>query len=164
MAWGLCLLPGCAAQAPADGSAPRVVALSQGSCPAVRDGDVVTLEWNPGFAHPASVLGLAEVTLAFETHDRPLGRGVEPLLVLRAIHGHEAGTTSDSAVSAGVNGYYTVRFNVTVNAAPPGEYRLKLAQFLPRVGPDTVGPAAEMTNDPANAFFCLNVAPASRSR
>ena len=145
-------------RATAQTAGPRLVSLTPGTCPVVADGDIVTLEWNPGFEH--EVAGLQRFELAFAKpadKDRVLRQGA-PLRLVAAprIHGELPGTV-DSEIEPAANGFFLLRFHVQLSALESGEYVLVDAHAETRRTPDAQGEDVAMTNSPLRSSFCLNV-------
>ncbi len=137
---------------------PRVVSLTAGTCPVIADGDIVTLEWNPGFEH--EVTGLQRFELAFAKpgeKDRVLRQGARLRLVAAPrTHGELPGTV-DSEIEPSANGFFLLRFHVQLSALESGEYVLVDAHADARTNPDSQGEVVTMTNSPLRSSFCLTV-------
>jgi hypothetical protein len=134
------------------------VPLTSGTCAQVQDGGYVTLEWNPGFDHPASVLRVRRFTLSFDAVDEvPRAHPVAPALVLEAYAPHDKNGLPDSPITVGNNGFWKLRFQVSLHGARPGEYHLVAADAEAQVDAGYSGERPQMTNSPLRHPFCLNV-------
>jgi len=131
---------------------PRTVPLASDACPAVRPGDKVSFEWNPGFEHSGIVVGLGNLSLHF---GRLAANGVtvSPLTSFR-----QGGLASNLQVTAIGNGYLHVELPIPTRVAP-GEYHLIKAMSVAKTLPEYQGPALSMTNSPVSARYCITVVP-----
>jgi len=136
----------------ASSPAPAKIALVSSACVTVHMGDILTLNWNPGFEHPAMVANLLSVQLAFAglaengvtVRTRPaftLGERIDP-----------------SASKPGVNGDFHTEFRLPRHI-PPGEFHMIAAHIRPRMDPRFEGQPPIMTNSPVRELFCITVVP-----
>jgi hypothetical protein len=148
------------AQAPqtevASPAVPRAqsVPLVSGACPAVRQGGVISLDWNPGFDPSSGVTGMKSFHLIFHQL-REDGVNLNPASRLVLDSGPRGRMT------AVANGYFHIEARL-----PPsthlGTYHLVAAHSSPGLSPDYQGEAPKMTVSPASESFCVAVVPASR--
>jgi hypothetical protein len=158
---GCCLIaaPSAHAQAPQPSATspfltaqPRTVALASGSCPVVRSGDKVSLDWNPGFEHPGMVVGLRVFNLSF-------GRvGSNGVTVQQLPSLHLGGLAAGLPIADIGNGYFHIELSIPLRVAP-GEYHLIGATAAAMRSPDYQGTESEMTNSPVREFYCITVVP-----
>jgi hypothetical protein len=154
---GVCPVRAAVAQA------TQPVALLPGACPTVTDGDIVTLDWNPGFENSFAVAALSGFSLNFVQTGRSLSRDGSGGLFLRASTARGA-AVPDAIVPMG-NGFYRIRMRIDVKSDDAGVYHLARATAEPIAVPGYTGKAPEMTNNPANSSFCLTLtAPAQTQR
>jgi len=144
--------PQPSAAAPLLATQPHTVALASDSCPDVRSGDKVSLDWNPGFEHPGIVGGLRIFHLGFGRLDSN-GVTVQQIPSLRL-----GGLAASLPVTDTGNGYFHVEFTIPAGVQP-GEYHLIKAASEARTLPEYQGPALPMTNSPVSARFCITVVP-----
>jgi hypothetical protein len=149
LAVGLCLTQA------ADMSA--ATPLTPGTCASVSQGDLLLLEWNPGFDHPEAVRRIEAFSLVF-------AKAGDDAMVLHSHTGLRLEATSqrgesNPAIAAGANGFYTIRFLADFQSIDPGVYHLvdSAAYVLPVTGHQ--GELPQMTNSPVRSAFCLNVLP-----
>ena len=144
----------------------KTVAMSEGTCAAVAEGDIVTFAWNPAFDNAGGVAGLHDLTLMFLRAD-------QDRIALRQDHGLKLQARplralgipgADTPVTPLPNGYYQLRFRVHASHIAPGDYHLAAAFAEPEVRADYTGSAPQMTNSPARSSFCLSVSPSPRTR
>jgi len=142
------------AQAPA----ARLVPLTAGTCAQVTDGDVLTLEWNPGFEMPSVVSGLRDFSLSFARNEElaTLGRR-GPSLHLEAAPPSIRGAALDQAITPIGNGFFQIHFQVRTEGLSSGTYNLVAAQAMPSVTAEYQGEAPRMLNSPTRYPFCLVV-------
>jgi hypothetical protein len=139
---------------------PSAKALTPGNCLTVSDGDLLTLEWNPGFDNASAVLGLREFTLRFASGAHfPISRRSQDGISLSAIPRREGEAYPFKPMG---NGFYQVTFHVHLKFHETGEYRLYDADATPEVDPAYKGETPKMTNTPTNSPFCINLIPDGR--
>jgi hypothetical protein len=130
------------------------VPLVSGACPAVRQGGVISLDWNPGFDPSWGVTGMKSFRLIFQ-HLREDDVNLNPAsrLVLDS--------RPRGKITASGNGYFHIEARL-----PPstrlGTYHLVDAHSSPDLSPDYQGEAPKMTVSPVRESFCVAVIPASR--
>jgi hypothetical protein len=130
------------------------VPLVSGACPAVRQGGVLSLDWNPAFDPSWGVTGMKSFRLIFQ-HLREDGVNLNPAsrLVLDSVPG--------GRMTAIGNGYFHIEARL-----PPsthlGTYHLVDAHSSPELLPDYQGEAPKMTVSPVREHFCITVVPAPR--
>jgi hypothetical protein len=148
------------AQAPqtevASPTAPRAqpVPLVSGACPAVRQGGVISLDWNPGFDPSLSVTGLKSFRLIFH-HLREDGVSLNPASRLVLDSGPRG------KITASGNGYFHIEARLPPSAHL-GTYHLVETHSSPELLPDYQGEAPKMTVSPVRESLCLAVVPVSR--
>jgi hypothetical protein len=159
IAGGLTLLAfACAsAQAPQAGVPSKgihnKVPLVANTCPEVRVGDVIALDWNPSFAPAGPVTGLRSVRLTF-------GRVTSDGFTTKSRVFFSAGSKAQPvATSTGANGSFHVEFSVP--QMPEGTYRAVDAQAIPMVQPAYIGDFPQMAASPADQQFCITVVSSS---
>jgi hypothetical protein len=130
------------------------VALVSGACPAVRQGGVLSLDWNPGFDPSWAVTGLKSFRLIFH-HLREDGVNLNPAskLVLDS--------NSRGRITAIGNGYFHIEARLP-SSTHVGTYHLVAAHSSPELSPDYKGESPKMTVSPERESFCLAVVSASR--
>ncbi len=148
------------AQAPqaevASPAVPRVqpVPLVSGACPSVRQGGVLSFDWNPGFDPSSGVTGMKSFRLIFH-HLREDGVNLNPASRLVLDSGPRGRMTAIG------NGYFHIEARL-----PPsthlGAYHLVDAHSSPELLPDYQGEAPKMTVSPAREHFCITVVPTYR--
>jgi hypothetical protein len=143
------------AQAPqtevASPAIPRAqpVPLVSGVCPAVRQGGVISFDWNPGFDPSWAVTGMKSFRLIFQHLQQDgVNLNTASRLPLDSIPG--------GRMTAIGNGYFHIEAHV-----PPfahrGTYHLVAAHSAPELVPDYQGDAPEMTVSPVREHFCITV-------
>jgi hypothetical protein len=148
------------AQAPqtevASPTVPRAqpVPLVSGACPAVRQGGVISLDWNPGFDPSLAVTGLKSFRLIFH-HLREDGVNLNPASRLVLDSGPRG------KITASGNGYFHIEARLP-SSTHLGIYHLVAAHSSPELLPDYQGEAPKMTVSPVRESFCVAVVPASR--
>jgi hypothetical protein len=159
---GLCLLAFVCASAQSSQNAvasPAVpfaqpVPLVSGACPVVRQGGVISLDWNPGFDPSSAVTGLKFFRLVFH-QVREDGVNLNPSFRLVLDSGRSGRMTDDG------NGY----FHLEARLPPmthPGTYHLVGTVGSPQLLPDYQGEAPKMTVSPVREHFCITVVSAPR--
>jgi hypothetical protein len=147
------------AQAPqtevASSTAPRAqpVPLVSGACPTVRQGGVISLDWNPGFDPSLAVTGLKSFRLIFQ-HLRQDGVNLNPASRLVLDSGPRGRTTAIG------NGYFHIEARLP-SSTHLGTYHLVDAHSSPELPPDYQGEAPKMTVSPVRESFCVAVISAS---
>ena len=139
----------------AESSPPRVVVpLVSDSCPIVRQGQSISLDWYPGFDIPGIVTGIRGFRLTF-------GALLVDGVTVRTRPAVVLGGRADrfSAVNAW-NGYFHFELPIS-RAVTPGTYRLIDAEGTAETDQDYRGPAMKMTNSPVDSRFCITVEPLS---
>lgn len=152
---------GALAQAPRAEAASAAVPLTQpvplvsGSCQTVRQGGVLSLDWNPDFYPSGAVTGLKAFRLVFN-HLLADEVNLNPAWRLVLDVGPHRGITAIA------NGYFRIEARL-----PPsthlGTYRLVAAHGSPEVPPDYQGEAPKMTVSPAREYLCITVVPVTRA-
>jgi hypothetical protein len=148
------------AQAPqtevASPAVPRVqpVPLVSGACPAVRQGVVLSFDWNPGFDPSSGVTGMKSFRLIFH-HLREDGVNLNPASRLVLDSGPRGRVTAIG------NGYFHIEARLP-SSTRPGTYHLVDAHSSPDLLPDYQGEAPKMTVSPVREHFCITVVPAPR--
>jgi hypothetical protein len=146
------------AQAPqtevATPTVPRTqpVPLISGACPAVRQGGVLSFDWNPGFAPSWGVTGIRSFRLIFQHLQRD-GVNLNPASRL-VLDSNPRGRMTDIG-----NGYFHIEARL-LPSTHPGTYHLIDAHSSPELLPDYQGKAPKMTVSPASESFCITVVPA----
>jgi hypothetical protein len=150
---------GALAQAPQSEVAAAVplaqpVPLVSGACTAVRQGGVLSLDWNPGFDPSWPVTGLKSFRLIFH-HVLEDGVNLNPAsrLVLDI--------SPRGRMTAMGNGYFHLEARLP-SSTHLGTYHLVAAHSSPELLPDYQGEAPEMTVSPMREYFCITVVPAPR--
>lgn len=133
-------------------SAGRIVPLVSDICSVVRAGDKVSLDWNPGFEHSGSVIGLRSFTLIFDTAGGAFSHA--------SPRGYQAGPWGSvpNATPIG-NGFYHVV--VALPRMAPGTYQLVNARASAQMIQSYNGPPSQMTVSPVRERYCITVAPTS---
>jgi hypothetical protein len=129
------------------------VPLVSGACPAVRQGGVLSLDWNPGFDPSWAVTGLKSFRLIFH-HLRDDGVNLNPvsMLVLDSV--------PRGRITAIGNGYFHIEARLP-SSAHLGTYHLVAGHSSPELPPDYQGESPRMTVSPERESFCVAVIPAS---
>lgn len=130
------------------------VPLVSGACPAVRQGGVISLDWNPGFDPSSGVTGMKSFRLIFH-HLREDGVNLNPASRLVLDSGPRA------KITASGNGYFHIEARLP-SSTHLGTYHLVAAHSSPELLPDYQGEAPKMTVSPVRESFCVAVVPASR--
>lgn len=130
------------------------VALVSSACPAVRQGGVLSLDWNPGFDPSWAVTGLKSFRLIFQ-HLREDGVNLNPMsrLVLDSL--------PRGRITAIGNGYFHIEARLP-SSTHLGTYHLVAAHSSPELPPDYQGEPPKMTVSPERESFCVAVIPASQ--
>ena len=157
---GLLAFVGAFAQTPQTQVASPTAPLSQpvplvsGACAAVRQGGVLSLDWNPGFDPSWAVTGLKSFRLIFD-HLREDGVNLNPAsrLVLDSV--------PRGRMTAIGEGYFHIEARLP-SSTHLGTYHLVAAHSSPELLPDYQGEAPKMTVSPVRESFCVAVVPASR--
>jgi hypothetical protein len=148
------------AQAPqtevASPAVPRAqpVPMVSGACPAVRQGGVLSFDWNPGFDPSWGVTGMRSFRLIFQ-HLREDDVSLNPASRLVLDSGPRGRMTAIG------NGYFHIEARLP-SSTHLGAYHLVGAVSSPDLLPDYQGEAPKMTVSPAREHFCITVVPASR--
>jgi hypothetical protein len=130
------------------------VPLVSGACPAVRQGGVISLDWNPGFEPSSGVTGMKSFRLIFH-HLREDGVNLNPASRLVLDSGPRGRMTTIG------NGYFHIEARLP-SSTHLGTYHLVDAHSSPELLPDYQGEAPKMTVSPVRESFCVAVVPASR--
>jgi hypothetical protein len=154
---GVLVLLSASAQAPRaqitkapSGQNVRTVPLVSDACPEVHRGDLLALDWNPGFAPGGPVAGLRSFRLVFAP---VVDDSVNPKVRVSFSAGGKGGSPAATSVT---NGYYHIE--VPVTQVPEGVYRLVDAAAAPEVFPGLDGEAIpQMTVSPVQDRFCITV-------
>jgi hypothetical protein len=149
------------AQTPQDAAASpaaplvKPVPLVSGACPSVRQGGVISLDWNPGFDPSWAVTGLKFTRLVFQQLRED---GVTPNPASRLVldTGHRGTMTAIG------NGYFHIESRLSP-MTHPGTYHLVGAAGSPELLPDYQGDAPKMTVSPVSEFYCITVVPRSKA-
>lgn len=157
---GLLTLASIHAQAPQTDTQPktssRPVPLVSDSCPQVREGDRITLDWNPGFDHAGIVTGLKSFSLVMAGVNENGAIGRQRIVLAAGGRGH-----SPFASSLG-NGYYHIEIPVPSDL-PEGVYRLVDADTdAEAMAGYENEPRPQMTVSPVRERFCITVLPRIR--
>jgi hypothetical protein len=149
---GLSLLAVVCAHAQAPQPAqPRTVPLVSDTCPSVRIGDRVSLDWNPLFDPEWPVAGLHAFVLRFArmTEDGAVDSKQEQLRL--------GAQQPPASISPLGNGYFHVEFTVFMKPIRHGTYRLVRADAAAEVDPDYANQAPQMTRSPVDERYCFTV-------
>jgi hypothetical protein len=130
------------------------VPLVSGACPAVRQGGVLSFDWNPGFDPSSGVTGMKSFRLIFH-HLREDGVNLNPTSRLVLDSGPRGRMTTIG------NGYFHIEARLP-SSTHLGTYHLVEAHSSPDLLPDYQGEAPKMTVSPVRESFCVAVVPASR--
>jgi hypothetical protein len=130
------------------------VPLVSGACPAVRQGGVLSFDWNPGFDPSSGVTGMKSFRLIFH-HLREDGVNLNPASRLVLDSGPRGRMTTIG------NGYFHIEVRLP-SSTHLGTYHLVDAHSSPELLPDYQGEAPRMTVSPAREYFCITVVPAPR--
>jgi hypothetical protein len=130
------------------------VSLVSGTCPSVRQGGVISLDWNPVFAPSSAATGLKSFRMIFQ-HLQEDGVNLNPASRL-VLDGGPAGR-----MTAIGNGYFHIEAHLP-SSTHPGTYHLVKAHSSPDL-PDDQGEAPMMTVSPVRESFCITVVPALRA-
>jgi hypothetical protein len=157
---GLSLLAfvGAAAQGPQEAAGSRVqpVALVSGACPAVQQGGVLSLEWNPGFDPSWGVTWMKAFRLVFQGLRED---GVTPIPASRLV----VDSFPRGRMTATGNGYFQVEARL-----PPrthlGVYRLVGANSSAAVVENYTGEAPRATVSPVGEAYCITVVAGSQTQ
>jgi hypothetical protein len=133
---------------------PRMqpVPLISGACPAVRQGGVISFDWNPGFDPSWGVTGMKSFRLIFH-HFREDGFNLNPASRLLLDSGPRGRMTAIG------NGYFHIEGRLP-SSTHLGAYHLVGAHSTPDLLPDYQGEAPKMTVSPVREQFCITVVPA----
>jgi hypothetical protein len=124
------------------------VTLTQSACPIVHNGDLLILDWNPGYQPVGSVTGVADFHLLFE---RPAY--VRAGRLEQKVDFYTLG--QDPRLTPLPNGFF--HFEILVKGHPvPGEYYVVGARGKPQMKSDYQGYLPTMTNSPAFGNLCIN--------
>ena len=145
--------PQTAVASPANPRA-QPVPLVSGACPAVRQGGVISLDWNPGFDPSSAVTGMKSFRLIFH-HLREDGVNLNSASSLVLDSGPRGRMTTIG------NGYFHIEARLS-SSTHLGTYHLVDAHSSPELLPDYQGEAPKMTVSPVRESFCVAVVPASR--
>jgi hypothetical protein len=147
----------CASSQAPQQAQSRTVPLVSDTCPNVRTGDKVSLDWNPLFDPIWPVSGLRGLSLTFApvAEDGSVTKKGE--LILRP--GNSATTISPLG-----NGYFHLEFTLNLKTSRPGTYRLVRANATADVVPDYAERPPQMTKSPVDERYCFTVAGPSVSQ
>jgi hypothetical protein len=120
----------------------------------VRQGGVLSFDWNPGFAPSWGVTGIRSFRLIFQHLQRD-GVNLNPASRLVLDSGPRGRMTAIG------NGYFHIEARLP-SSTHPGIYHLVAAHSAPELVPDYQGEAPKMTVSPVRESFCVTVVPASR--
>lgn len=146
---GLLALACASAQVPLTAQ-PRTVPLVSDTCPSVRLGDSISLDWNPAFDPIWPVTGLRDFSLAFASVADDGVHLTRRELDLDMRH-------APTRISALWNGFFHIEFTVSGRSISPGVYRLVRANANAQVEPDYTGPPPVMWVSPVSARYCITV-------
>lgn len=154
--FGLLALACASAQAP-QAAQFRTVPLVSDTCPSVRLGDSISLDWNPDFDPIWPVTGLRDFTLAFAavTDDGVSLTRQELYLDMRH---------APTRIYALGNGFFHIEFTVSGRSISPGVYRLVRANATAEVQSDYTGPNPTMMVSPVRERYCITVVSAAPSQ
>jgi hypothetical protein len=134
----------------------RTVPLISDACPEVHRGDLLALDWNPGFDPGSSVAGLRSFSLVF-------GPVVDNYVNPKVRFSFSAGGKGHPPAATSVtNGYFHIEIPVTKEVSP-GVYRLVDAYATAEVLPDYQGQDPVMTVSPVGNRYCITVVSAATS-
>lgn len=145
----------CAGSSAQQASARRAatastIALVSDTCPIVRGGDAVSLDWNPGFDPSWAVAGVRWVRLRF-------GSLQEDGVTVRERPGVViGGRMSPQTISAPVNGYFHLELTID-RRIPPGVYHLVEATAMAQTVPAYQGASPRVTVSPVSQRYCITV-------
>jgi hypothetical protein len=150
-----CALAQAAQTEVASPAVPRAqpVPLVSGACPAVRQGGVLSLDWNPAFDPSWGVTGMKSFRLIFQQL-RNDGVNLNPASRLVLDNG-------PGRMTAIGNGYFHIEARLP-SSAHLGTYHLVDAHSSPELLPDYQEEAPKMTVSPVREHFCITVVPAPR--
>jgi hypothetical protein len=131
-------------------NAVHVVPLVSDSCPVVHHGEVVSIDWNPGFDHAAMVTNLRRLQLRFA--------GVaEDGVHVRSRTAFTLGDgRADAVFKPTANGYFHAEYRIT-RSIPMGTFHLVEAETVATTDPRLEGNEPVMSNSPAAGRFCITV-------
>ncbi len=147
--FGLLVLACASAQAP-QASQPRTVPLVSDTCPSVRVGDSISLDWNPDFDPIWPVTGLRDFYLTFAGVADDGVHLARRELDLDMRH-------APTRISALGNGFFHIEFTVDGRSISPGIYRLVRANANAEVVQDYAGGPPRMTLSPVDGRYCITV-------
>jgi hypothetical protein len=131
-------------------NASRVIPLVSDSCPVVHHGEMVSIDWNPGFDHAAMVTNLRRLQLRFASVAED---GVH-------VRSRTAFTLGDGGADAvfkpAANGYFHAEYRITRNI-PQGIFHLVEADAGAKLDPGFDGAQPVMSNSPVAGRFCITV-------
>ena len=125
------------------------VPLVSGACPVVRQGGVISFDWNPGFDPSWGVTGMRAFRLVFQ-HLGADGVPLNPASRLLLDSGPGGRMTAIG------NGYFHIEARLPL-FTHPGTYHLVSAHSSARLVADYKGEVPKMTVSPAGEFFCITV-------
>jgi hypothetical protein len=120
----------------------------------VRQGGVLSFDWNPGFDPSWGVTGMRSFRLIFQ-HLREDDVSLNPASRLVLDSGPRGRMTAIG------NGYFHIEARLP-SSTHLGTYHLVDAHSSPELLPDYQGEPPKMTVSPAREHFCITVVPASR--
>jgi hypothetical protein len=139
----------------------RTVPLVTDSCPSVRIGDRVSLDWNPNFEPIWPVTGLSGFGLTFAA------------VADDGVHLKQTGLILDSRytpseISPLGNGFFHIEItmrprSMTTRNIRPGTYRLVKARAIAALDPSYTGGSPQMTSSPVEERYCITVVGLSSS-
>jgi hypothetical protein len=130
-------------------SEPHRVALAPDTCPVVHPGDIVMLDWNPGYAPAWPVTSIDWFSLRMRRADYVRHGLLEPAILL-------APSLPLHPVAPGPNGIFHFEMLVKPQHRISGEYYVFNMQARPQLAPDYRGEAPAVTNSAADARLCIN--------
>jgi hypothetical protein len=144
------------ADVPPKAAITTVVPLVSGACPTVHNGEVISLDWNPGFDPSSAVSGLATFKLIFGLQsDAGVNTRVRSGLSM-------GGRDVALNISATGNGYFHIEVPVPRRTSP-GVYQLINAEAIPQTVPNYQGDRPKMTVTPVREHFCITVIATAQS-
>ena len=125
----------------------HTVALAPDTCPLVHLGDIITLDWNPGYAPAWPVVSLDAMALYMKRQAWVTAGTLDtPLVLFTPLPLHPFPRLA--------NGFFHIEMKIA-QRRPSGDYFVFRADDRPSLVPQYTAPRPAMTHSPANARLCV---------
>jgi hypothetical protein len=138
----------------------NTVRLAPGTCPEIRDGDIVSYAFTPQSDLPSAVAGIRDVELQF-AHEGTVrsAAGPEETFSLHSLSRHGDHEAPESPMVAASDGSIQFRFRANLRSTARGSFYLVAIAGDPITVRGYQGETPKVLNNPLRQHLCLQVAP-----